>query len=85
MRTVILGAGSLGSAIGGALSLAGNNVTLVARSRAHVEAVNRSGLKMIADGIERTARPIAVTEALGLPPAELLIVLVKSFATKSAI
>ena len=44
MRTVILGAGSLGSAIGGALSLAGNNVTLVARSRAHVEAVNRSGL-----------------------------------------
>ncbi len=85
MRTVILGAGSLGSAIGGALSLAGNNVTLVARSRAHVEAVNRSGLKMIADGMERIARPAAVTETLGLPPAELLIVLVKSFATKSAI
>lgn len=85
MRTVILGAGSLGSAIGGALSLAGLDVTLVARSAAHVEAVNKSGLKMIADGVERMAHPAAVTEARGLPPAELLIVLVKSFATRSAI
>lgn len=85
MRTVILGAGSLGSVIGGALSLAGADVTLVARSRAHVEAVNRSGLKMIADGTERIAHPAAVTEARGLPSVELLIVLVKSFATKQAI
>lgn len=85
MKVTILGAGSLGSVIGGALSLAEADVTLVARNREHVEAVNTSGLKIITDGLERTAYPLAVTDVSGLPAAELLIVLVKSFATKSAI
>ena len=47
MNIAVLGAGSLGSAIGGTLALAGNEVTLIGRT-AHVEAINASGLTLIA-------------------------------------
>ncbi len=54
MKIHVLGAGSLGCAIGGTLAAAGSEVTLIARSREHVDAVNASGLVMRdADGNER--------------------------------
>jgi 2-dehydropantoate 2-reductase len=45
MRFVILGAGGLGSVIGGFLAKAGEDVTLIGR-QAHVDAINRSGLRI---------------------------------------
>lgn len=45
MRVCILGAGGLGSIIGGHLARGGADVTLIARP-AHAEAVNKSGLKL---------------------------------------
>jgi 2-dehydropantoate 2-reductase len=61
-------------------------VTLIARSREHVDAVNARGLAMLdADGHERVVKPAAVTDARGLAPADLVIVLVKSFHTEAAI
>lgn len=45
MRICILGAGGLGSVIGGLLAKAGTEVVLIARP-AHVQAVNEHGLKM---------------------------------------
>jgi 2-dehydropantoate 2-reductase len=86
MKIHILGAGSLGCAIGGTLAVGGSDVTLIARSREHVDAVNARGLVLRdADGGERVVRLAAATDARGLSPAELVIVLVKSFHTEAAI
>lgn len=46
MKVCILGAGSLGSAIGGALALDGNEVHLIGR-KAHMDAVNETGLVLV--------------------------------------
>ena len=86
MKIHILGAGSLGCAIGGTLAAAGSDVTLIARSREHVEAVNARGLVLRdADGGERTVAVAAASDASGLAAAELVIVLVKAFDTAAAI
>jgi 2-dehydropantoate 2-reductase len=86
MKIHILGAGSLGCAIGGTLAAAGSQVTLITRSREHVDAVNARGLVMRdAQGGERIVPVAAATDARGLAPADLVIVLVKSFHTEAAI
>lgn len=86
MKIHILGAGSLGCAIGGTLAAAGSDVTLIARSREHVDAVNARGLVMRdAEGGERIVAVAAATDARGISPADLVIVLVKSFHTEAAI
>ncbi len=86
MKIHILGAGSLGCAIGGTLAAAGSDVTLIARSREHVDAVKARGLVLRdADGGECVVHLAAATDARGLPPADLVIVLVKSFHTEAAI
>ncbi|WP_119157777.1 ketopantoate reductase family protein [Caldimonas tepidiphila] len=85
MKVCVLGAGALGCAIGGTLAEAGSEVWLINRSKVHVEAINREGLLMRhADG-ERTVRVQASTDCHGIGPADLVIVLVKSFDTRSAI
>ena len=51
MKIGILGAGALGSAVGGSLALAGNDVELWDINEAHMKAVNDNGLKFdAADG-----------------------------------
>lgn len=82
----VLGAGALGSMIGGTLALAGHRVLLVTRNRAHVEAIDERGLLVStqADG-ERVARVEASCTAAGHPPVEVLVVLVKSLDTAAAI
>jgi 2-dehydropantoate 2-reductase len=86
MKIHVLGAGALGCAIGGTLAAAGSQVTLIARSREHVDAVNASGLVLRdAEDGERVVPVAAVTDARGLSPADLVIVLVKSFHTEAAI
>jgi 2-dehydropantoate 2-reductase len=86
MKIHVLGAGALGCAIGGTLAAAGSDVTLIARSREHVDAVNAVGLVLRdADGHDRVVKAAAATDAKGLSPADLVIVLVKSFHTEAAI
>jgi 2-dehydropantoate 2-reductase len=86
MKIHLLGAGSLGCAIGGTLAAAGSQVTLIARSREHVAAVQAHGLVLRdADGNDRVVHVAAATDARGLSPADLVIVLVKSFHTEPAI
>lgn len=86
MNIHILGAGSLGCAIGGTLAAAGSDVTLIARSREHVDAVNAHGLVLRdADGNDRVVNVAAATDARHLAPADLVIVLVKAFHTEAAI
>jgi len=81
----MLGAGALGSAIGGTLAAGGSDVTLVDRYDAHVDAINRSGLRMQVGDSERVVRVTAVTDARALSTMDLVIVLVKSYDTRGAI
>jgi len=89
MKICILGAGALGCAIGGVLAEGGHAVWLVNRRQAHVDALNRHGLIMRQDGVDRVVAVRAATHcgAVSLVdgPIELLIVLVKSFDTREAI
>jgi 2-dehydropantoate 2-reductase len=84
MKICILGAGSLGCAIGGVLAEAGSDVTLINRSKAHVDAINRIGLRMRKGESERTVKVKAATSCQGIERADLVIVLVKSFHTQEA-
>ncbi|WP_295536904.1 ketopantoate reductase family protein [uncultured Pseudacidovorax sp.] len=85
MKIAVLGAGALGCAIGGALAEAGNDVVLINRNRAHVEAIRAGGLRMRGPAGERRAAVRAELDCGSLALVELVIVLVKSFHTQEAI
>ena len=86
MRICVIGAGSLGSAIGGTLALAGEDVVLVTRNAEHVAAIRSDGLRLDdGGGAVRVARVSATTSYDGLDPVDVAIVLVKSFDTEGAI
>jgi 2-dehydropantoate 2-reductase len=85
LKICILGAGSLGCAIGGTLAEIGNEVFLVNRNRAHVDAINRSGLILRTDGQDRAVKVFATTDAASVGLVDLAIVLVKSLQTREAI
>jgi 2-dehydropantoate 2-reductase len=85
MRVCVVGAGSLGSAIGGILARAGHDVTLVSRNAEHVGAIVAGGL-LLDDGTAADRIEIAAATSYdGLGPVDLAIVLVKSFDTAGAI
>jgi len=84
MKIYFLGAGALGCAIGGTLAAAGSDVTLIARDPNHVDTINRAGLGMTDGAGERVVRVKAATHCAGLEPADLVVVLVKSFHTREA-
>ncbi len=85
MRICVIGAGSLGSAIGGTLAADGHDVVLVTRNTAHVAAINAHGL-ILDDGRQRrVVRPLATDRYEHLAPVDLAIVLVKSFDTSGAV
>jgi 2-dehydropantoate 2-reductase len=85
VRIGIIGAGALGSVIGGSLAEADNDVLLVNRNRAHVDAINRDGLTIRTDGKDRAVAIRAAIPAEVGEPADLVIVLVKSFHTAEAV
>lgn len=85
MKICILGAGSLGCAIGGMLAADGCEVALVNRNQQQVDAVNRNGLVLITPEGEKVVPVRAARTCAVLTPVDLLIVLVKSFHTRTAI
>jgi 2-dehydropantoate 2-reductase len=85
MKVCVVGAGALGSTIGGTLAAGGCEVWLIDSYQAHVDAINQSGLRMQVEGQERTVKVGAATGADGIGPADLVIVLVKSFHTRQAV
>lgn len=84
MRICILGAGALGSAIGGTLAEGGHEVTLVNRNRRHIDAIRERGLILRSDGRDRTVHLAATTDTAGLAAAELVLILVKALDTEAA-
>ncbi|MEI5665892.1 ketopantoate reductase family protein [Bosea sp. CCNWLW174] len=85
MRICILGAGALGSAIGGTLAEAGHEVTLVNRNRGHVDAIRERGLVLRGDGHDRIVHLAAAIDTAGMVPVDLVLVLVKSPDTEAAV
>src|SRR5262249_6898047 len=86
MRICFIGAGALGSTIGGTLARGGAEVWLIDPFRAHVDAINALGLRMLEGGVETVVKVTACTSAteVGMS-ADLVIVLVKSYHTRDAI
>ena len=85
MKICMLGAGALGSTIGGVLTEGGNEVWLIDAFAEHVDAMNTRGLTLRDGGVDRTVKVRARTVPDGIGPADLVIVLVKSYHTREAI
>jgi 2-dehydropantoate 2-reductase len=75
MNIAVIGAGAIGSIVGGLLSRAGEDVTLVGR-KAHVEAINRSGLILEGESGKTVIR-IKAAENLDFKP-DLALLTVKA-------
>jgi len=61
LKIAIYGAGAIGGYLGVSLSLAGHDVSLIARG-AHLEAMRKNGLKLLIDGEERIAKDCFCTD-----------------------
>ncbi|MBN3801687.1 ketopantoate reductase family protein [Paraburkholderia sp. Ac-20336] len=84
MKIAFLGAGALGCAIGSALTEGGHETWLVDRFAAHVEAMCRDGLQVDDANGSRRVKVRATMNPAEVGPVDLVIVLVKSFHTDSA-
>jgi 2-dehydropantoate 2-reductase len=84
MKILILGAGALGSAMGGVLAEAGHVVWLITRNAAHVDAIVKNGLTLREAGVDRVVRLNASTDARDAGLADGVVVLVKSAQTLDA-
>ena len=87
MRIGVLGAGAMGSAFAGMLTDAGEDVTLIARSRLHIAAIAAGGLRIDRpDGTTLIAAPRATAEPALLPVGSLdaIVVMTKAFDTAGA-
>nr|WP_288755704.1 ketopantoate reductase family protein [uncultured Anaerostipes sp.] len=85
MKICMLGTGSLGSTIGGTLAQGGSEVYFVDQWKEHIDKINEDGLKMTDEKEDWYVKVDARTSAEGMGPVDLVIVLVKSFATKEAV
>lgn len=85
MKICMLGTGSLGSTIGGTLAQGGSEVYFVDQWKEHIDRIRENGLRMTDEKEEWTVRVDARTSAEDIGPVDLVIVLVKSFATREAV
>jgi len=83
MNIVILGAGALGSIIGGHLARAGEEVTLIARGQ-RAAYVQQHGITLT--GLADFTMPVAVTtQPRAVREADVLVVAVKTYDTEAAL
>jgi 2-dehydropantoate 2-reductase len=86
MKTVILGAGAMGSVIGGTLACAGIDVVLVDVAKEIVEAIEQRGLTIEEKtGQKATIRLKATSDPGQVGRADLIIVFVKCYHTEAAV
>lgn len=83
-KIVIVGAGAMGSLFGGLLAEGGLGVTLVDIWEEHVDAINRSGLRIVGHGGDRTVRVPATTDPYSLVEADVVLFQCKAFANEAA-
>ncbi len=83
MKTAVLGAGAVGCFYGGMLARAGREVVLIGRP-AHVDAIERDGLRMETLSFDERVRAAATTDPGGIAGADLVLCCVKSTDTAQA-
>lgn len=84
MKIAVLGAGALGSVVGASLFRAGCDVTLLDLNTAHLDAINRDGLRVDWDeGSETYPIPAMLPEKA--PRADLVILLTKTYHSDAAL
>lgn len=92
MRVLVVGAGAIGSLVGGRLALAGHPVTLVGRPWLR-EAIAADGLTIVADRTPQTARSLRVVTSIAAAccdsdegqPYELIVLTMKAHSVAAAV
>jgi 2-dehydropantoate 2-reductase len=84
MRIAIMGAGAMGSLFGAHLAEAGHDVLLVDVAAPVVAAIAADGVRVASGGEERAVRVRVTADPAGEPPAEVVLVLVKTYDTAAA-
>ncbi|MEZ0381753.1 MULTISPECIES: ketopantoate reductase family protein [Mycobacteriaceae] len=77
MKVAVIGCGAMGSIYAGRLAAAGNDVLALDRSPAHVEAINRDGLRISGPQSDQVVAMRAVTVAPA-EPMDLVVLAVKA-------
>lgn len=86
MKVAVLGAGAMGSVIGGLLAKAGNDVTLIDVWHEAVEAINSRGLRVDdKSGNSETIHVRATTDPAEVGKVDLVLVFVKCYHTEAAV
>lgn len=87
MRFLVMGAGAIGSVVGGFLARAGHGVTLVGRP-AHLDAIRATGLHITGiwgDHLVADLATFTSVEAAGEGPWDVALITVKSYDTQQAV
>ena len=86
MKIGILGAGSLGCTFGGLLTEAGHDLWMIGRKQsAHIKAMKKFGLTLVDGPATRNVSVKVATNCREVGVVDLLMVLVKSYATCEAL
>jgi 2-dehydropantoate 2-reductase len=83
-RVYIAGAGAIGQIIGAAVADKADELVFIDVNSELVQRISRDGVVVERQGVAKTLRTRAVTNADGLPPADLVFFCVKGFATAAA-
>jgi 2-dehydropantoate 2-reductase len=83
-RLLVWGAGAIGGSVAAWLSRAGHDVTVVDTNEAHVEAINRDGLRIVGPVDQFTARLAACTPQMLAGRWPVVLLAVKAQATETA-
>jgi len=81
MKIAVIGAGAMGSVIGGLLAKAGNDVTLVDVWREAVDTINAKGLRIN----DEVVKVRATDKPAGVGPVDVVLVFVKCYHTEDAV
>lgn len=85
MQIAVLGAGAVGSWVGGHLALSGNDVHLITTNNAHIKAVQENGLVLKHGQRVDTVRLSIMKPEQFTQEVELIIVLTKAFQLEAAL
>ncbi len=85
MKTVIMGAGAMGSLFGGLLAFSGEDVWVVDISKENIELINAVGLTFESKGKLQIFHLNATTDVTSVGKADLVIFFVKTYHTEKAV
>ncbi|OGP74589.1 MAG: hypothetical protein A2V86_11955 [Deltaproteobacteria bacterium RBG_16_49_23] len=85
MKTVIIGAGAMGSLFGGLLTLSGEEVWLVDIWKEHIDAIRLKGLAIEEKGKTLNISIKATTDVRSIGKADLVLYFVKTYHSEKAV